>query len=88
MAQRQGFCDCCDTYRPLSFSDSYATGETYACRVCSYDELAYHKWARFGQGFIPREAYDNWEPIQAVYARLEAKCKSAEAAELRRLLDR
>lgn len=29
-----GYCDCCNRIDHLSFSDSYATGETYACDGC------------------------------------------------------
>ena len=75
---RQGFCDCCDTYRPLYFSTSYATGDTMACAVCSYNELAYHRYARFGQGFIDTRAYSAWSPILAVYNRIKALCDEAE----------
>jgi uncharacterized protein CbrC (UPF0167 family) len=70
---RQGFCDCCDTYRPLSFSTSYATGDTMACAVCSGDEAAYHRFARFGMGFVDTRAYLKWPPILAVYARVAAE---------------
>lgn len=67
---RQGFCDCCDTYRPLHRAT--VTGiETYACNVCSHDAQAYHRFARFGRGFIPREAYDSWPPIRDTYARID-----------------
>ena len=29
-----GYCDCCNRIDHLSFFDSYATGETYACDCC------------------------------------------------------
>lgn len=31
-----GHCDCCNRIDHLSHSNSYATGETYACSACSY----------------------------------------------------